>query len=244
MQSTDKEEVGLPPPLSRLWHFPITTLKKNQLSAVLLQGYASAAESVKKALISDLTSRDNFDMESMVDIANDAFASLSSLRADFTDLYNAVRDLFLCHWKLSEAKKELEREGSLQNMEAHHGDLCDWSDGAMKALLSAKVSLAKTEKKVAPLVTQIVETRELLNKLEEELMQGNTEIGALQEICEILEKSYDDALAEEQNVAKQVEEHKKMVQPINNRCDEAMAGIEKTKALLSSLCYLHSDHKQ
>ncbi|KAF3454026.1 hypothetical protein FNV43_RR04471 [Rhamnella rubrinervis] len=163
----------------RLWHFPNTTVNKNQLSAVLLQGYASAAESVKNALISEFTTREIFDVESMVDVANNAFTVLGSLY---------------------EAKKELEREGSLQNMEAHHSQLYDRSDGALKALLGAKVSLAKTEKEVTPLVTQIVETRELLNKLEEKLMQGNAEIGALQEKCERLGKSYDAAKTEEQNV--------------------------------------------
>lgn len=236
LQSKDKEEAKelMPPPLSRLCRFPNAT-NKSQLSAVLLQGYASAAESVKKALISDLTSRDSFDVESMVDIANDAFASLASLQADFADLYYAVRDLIFYHWQFSEAKKELDRNGCLQAMEARHSHLCDQSDLALKALLGAKVSLAKTEKLVTPFVRQIAETRELLNKLEEKLVQGNMELGELRGKCDRLEKCYEAAKTEEQNVAKQVEEHKKVIQPINNRCDDAMAGIGRIKVLLSTM---------
>lgn len=213
---------------------------KNQLPEIIQQGYASAAKFVKKALVSELMSRDNFDVESMVDVANDAFASLASLHADFDGLYNSVKDLILYHWQLSETKKELGMKGCLQKIEAHHSDLCDQSDKAHKALLGAQISLAKTETLVTHLVTQIVEIRERLNSLEEKLKEGNEKIDAWREKCDRLEKSYEDAKAEERNSAKEVEELKKILEPINSRHDEAMANIEWVKGFLS--LELNNDH--
>lgn len=119
MKSQKEEEMELrPAPLLRLCNIPSTRLDKNQLPAIIQQGYASAAEFVKKALISEFTSQDNFDVESMVDLANGAFALLASLHADYAGLYDAVRNFISYHWQLSEATKELERNGFVQKMEA------------------------------------------------------------------------------------------------------------------------------
>lgn len=57
------------------------------------------------------------------------------------------------------------------------------------------------------------------------------------------EKSYEAAKAEEQNAAKQVEEHKKIVDPINSLSDRAMAEIKSTKDHLFSFLYeLNNGH--
>ncbi|XP_024923207.3 uncharacterized protein LOC112489237 isoform X1 [Ziziphus jujuba] len=234
LQSENEEKVDLPPPLLRLYRIPNTTLNKNQLPEVIRQAYASAAASVKKALVCELKSRDNFDVESMVDLANDAFVSLGSLHADFGDLYNSVRDFIQYHWQLSEAKKELRMKGCILEMEVHYFDLCDQSDKAHKALLGANISLAETE-------NEIVQIREILNDLEEKLKEGNEKIGAWQEECNRLEKSYEEAKAKEQNSAKQLAEHKRILELINSRHDKAMADIERTMFLLSSMCELNND---
>lgn len=54
----------------------------------------------------------------------------------------------------------------------------------------------------------------------------------MQEECNKLEKSYKGVKADEENAAKQVEEHRKIIQPVNIRRDEAMAGIERTKVFV------------
>ena len=81
------DESGL---MSRFCPFP-STKSKNKFSLRSRQRHTSQAESPRKALVSDLMSHDTLDVKSMVDKANIGFASLSSHRNDFGDLYDAVR---------------------------------------------------------------------------------------------------------------------------------------------------------
>lgn len=58
-------------------------MKFQNKSSRLRQRHTPEAESLRKALIADLISQDNVDVESMIDKANKAFASLSLFHIDF-----------------------------------------------------------------------------------------------------------------------------------------------------------------
>lgn len=228
----EEDENGL---MSKLRCFPAKKFGKNNLSYRTRQRNAKAAESVRKALISELMSLDN--VESMVYKANNAFASLSSFHADFGDLYDAVRAFISYQCELLEANKELEINGCLQeNIAVHRDNLLTRSKQDAKALSGTRTSIAKARKNVAVLMKQIGKTRKLLKELEEKVAQKDMEIDGLEKGFHKLEESYEITKADQQNIAKQIEKERKNAQQISTRSDKARAGIEQTKALLSSLC--------
>nr|POF18350.1 hypothetical protein CFP56_69206 [Quercus suber] len=62
---------------------------------------------VKTLLVREFTlSREDYDLATMVDLANKVLAWLNGVNADYTELYNAVRDLS-CHAELSSVESEL-----------------------------------------------------------------------------------------------------------------------------------------
>ncbi|PON39377.1 hypothetical protein PanWU01x14_305560 [Parasponia andersonii] len=218
--------------LSRHCQYSNTTLDKSPNSGRVCQSYASVANNVKKDLIASLTSTNDLDIDFMIDFSNAAFASLSSFQSDFAALYDAVRDYIFYHCQLSEANKELR---SLVEMIAHLNNLTTRSSEAAIKLSSTRSALIKAKTDGATLVTRISETRELLKELEEKLEKGDKEIDTLQPECDKLEASYSAAHAEWLAVCTQFVEKNKIEEHINSRCDEARAGIERTKALISSL---------
>ena len=62
--------------------------------------YAKMAESLKKLLVSELSSWSG-DMETMVAWANKAFKTLDWLQPDYTEFYDAVRSLLSLRTQLS-----------------------------------------------------------------------------------------------------------------------------------------------
>ncbi|PON91878.1 hypothetical protein TorRG33x02_122090 [Trema orientale] len=220
--------------LTRLCPYASPTLVNNHPSARVRQSYTSAANFVRKDLISTLTSGNNMDVDFMIDLANAAIASLSSFHIDFASLYDAVKDYILYHCQLSEANKELESNGCQLMKDQVNNSLTRWGEAAEKSY-STRNALIKAKTDGAALVTQISETRELLKELEEKLEKGVKEIDSLQAECNKCGKTLMTAFAEWYNVFNQHEEKKKIDEDIKGRCDKARAGIERTKALLSSM---------
>ncbi|PON91880.1 hypothetical protein TorRG33x02_122110 [Trema orientale] len=176
--------------LSKLCDFPDTKFRKSELSSRKRKRCASAAVALRKALISELMSLDNVQL--MVCKANDAFASLSSYHADFGDLYEAVRAFISYHCQLSEANKELESNGCLQeDMAVHQDNLLAWLNQEAEALSGTTTSIAKARKNAAVLMTRIGKTRKLLKELEEKLAQKDMEIDDLEKEGMVVLISYD-----------------------------------------------------
>ncbi|GMN51676.1 hypothetical protein TIFTF001_020828 [Ficus carica] len=153
-------------------------------------------------------SHETLDVESMVDKANIAFASSSSLRNDFGDLYDAVRAFIAHHCQLSEAKKEFE---SMQEMIARKNNLLARSNGKAKALSGCQTALNEAKKNVVVLVDRIEETRGLRKEHEEKLAQGDMEIDVLKEEHDKLKEAFEDTKVEHENIAKEVREKQKIV---------------------------------
>ncbi|PON39378.1 hypothetical protein PanWU01x14_305570 [Parasponia andersonii] len=175
---------------SKLCDFPDAKVWKNKLSSRERKRYASAAVALRKTLISELMSLDN--VELMVYKANDAFASLSSYHADFGDLYDAVRGFISYHCQLSEANKELESNGCLQEDTAVRRDnLLAWLNQEAEALSGTTTSIAEARKNAAVLMTRIGKTRKWLKELEEKLAQKDMEIDDLEKEGMVVLISYD-----------------------------------------------------
>uniref|UniRef100_A0A2N9GZS9 Uncharacterized protein n=1 Tax=Fagus sylvatica TaxID=28930 RepID=A0A2N9GZS9_FAGSY len=97
-------------PLLLLRQFPVVSHNDNhnffnQLAPATRELYSLTAESVKKLLVSELSSNSN--VENMVELANNAFRTLDWLRADYAKLYDGVRALISSRAELSSAESEL-----------------------------------------------------------------------------------------------------------------------------------------
>lgn len=138
----------------------------NELSPDLSELYASTALSVKKLIVSELSSsREDVNVETMVELSNKAFETLDWLGADYADLYDAVRSLLSHCAQLSSAKSELQSHQNdesnaisyrdvLQHrcskaFEALAGSLADRVSGSRKATWCAEHQCFKTPRGVA-----------------------------------------------------------------------------------------------
>ncbi|PON39373.1 hypothetical protein PanWU01x14_305520 [Parasponia andersonii] len=120
--------------------------------ARVCQSYALADNCVRRDLVTTLTSENDLDVYFMIDLANAALAALSSLQADFADLYETT--------------------------------------SAATKLKDVGHALTKAKTNGAMLVTQILETRELLKELEAKLEKGDREVDSLQAEYDKLQKIY------------------------------------------------------
>ncbi|KAJ7963719.1 ELKS/Rab6-interacting/CAST family member 1-like [Quillaja saponaria] len=132
----------------------------------------SVVVSTNKRLISRLIELDGSDVDSMVDLANSAFASLNWLQTDYADFYAMVKSFISYHSKLFVAKKKL---ASLSIL-SHHNNLCAELNYAALLLANIESTFGNSISQLCLINTGIMGTRQSLKRLEEEFTQSEKKI--------------------------------------------------------------------
>ena len=210
----------------------------NELSPDLSELYASTALSVKKLIVSELSSsREDVNVETMVELSNKAFETLDWLGADYADLYDAVRSLLSHCAQLSTAKSELQsHQNDESNAISYRDVLQHRCTEAFEALAGSLAEYREAEKQLGVLNTSVSKHREVLRKLEKELAQKRKEVAVLEGKWKHCLESHLAIKNEKKEFAEQVTEKRKIVQMTERRCDEVRADVKRCKETLSSLC--------
>lgn len=107
-------------------------------------------------------------------------AWLNGVNADYTELYNAVRDLLSCHAELSSVESELQTRQNDETEAVLSGDeLRARSREATEELARSEAEYMKATGPLSLLKDKILETREVLRKLEEESVEKEREVDVL-----------------------------------------------------------------
>ena len=104
--------------------------------------YTKTAESLKKLLVSELSSWSG-DMETMVASANRAFETLDWLQPDCTEFYDAVRALLSRHAQLSSLETVLQTHQNEEESDA--GNIQARSKEALEVLARSEAEYKKLE---------------------------------------------------------------------------------------------------
>ncbi|KAK7840270.1 uncharacterized protein LOC112018342 [Quercus suber] len=209
----------------------------NELSPDSSELYASTALSVKKLIVSELSSsRENVNVETMVELANKAFETLDWLGADYADLYDAVRALLSHCAQLSSAKSELQTHQNEESNAISYLDVLQRRcTEAFEAFAGSLAEYLEAEKRLGVLNTSVSEQREVLRKLKKESAQKGKEVAVLKGKWKRCLRSHLVIKNEKNEFAEQVTKKRKIVQMIEGRCDEIKAGVKRCKETLSSL---------
>ncbi|OMO79508.1 hypothetical protein CCACVL1_13618 [Corchorus capsularis] len=209
---------------------------KSPLSENARKKYAAAVKLVKEALVNDLTTGNNQDVDSLFEIANKAFTSLDGLQADYGDLLKAVHDFILkkmrashCESGVVEAKKAL---GAILPQE-------DEIDAKVEFLKreqeSIDISLSGASKKMNRLRKRISETEKQicsLKKLEQEMAVEDIGINQLKQEWTGVEASRAYLKAVKEKIAKEAETAGITMADAYRRRGEAVAELEMAKTEL------------
>nr|XP_023906642.1 DNA ligase 1-like isoform X2 [Quercus suber]POF18354.1 hypothetical protein CFP56_69209 [Quercus suber] len=229
-------------PLSRLRKFQNTdpsnsnsSSNLNQLDTAAREHYATAAESVKKLLLLELSSAR--DVETMVELSNKAFDSLDWLQPDYSEFYDAVKDVLSRRAQLSSVETELRTH---QNEESDAVSSCCnvevRSKESMAALARSESELGKAKERVSGLRRRVSEIMDILRKL---VIESAKEERVLADVEKEWNQCLESHLAikkEEKELTEQVEEKQKAVKKIKQLRDEVEAGVQASIKALSSLC--------
>ena len=155
-------------------------------------------------------------------------AWLNGVNADYTELYNAVRDLLSCHAELSSVESELRTRQNDETEAVLSGDeLRARSREATEELARSEAVYMKATGPLSLLKDKISETREVLRKLEEESVEKEREV-------DVLYVKWKSCL--HSHIAIKNEKHRNL-EETQQRFDEVEAGVRQSiKALLSILC--------
>ncbi|KAK7840298.1 hypothetical protein CFP56_016850 [Quercus suber] len=161
----------------------------------------------------------------MVDLANKVLAWLNGVNADYTELYNAVRDLS-CHAELSSVESELRTRQNDETEAVLSGDeLRARSREGTEELARSEADLLKDK---------ISETREELRKLEEESVEKEREVDVLNSCLH----SHIAIKNEEREFDGQLFEKHRNLEETQQRFDEVEAAVRQSiKALLEKRTY-------
>ncbi|KAK7816275.1 hypothetical protein CFP56_000563 [Quercus suber] len=173
----------------------------------------------------------------MVDLANKVLAWLNGVNADYTELYNAVRDLS-CHAELSSVESELRTRQNDETEAVLSGDeLRARSREATEELARSEAEYMKATGHLSLLKDKISETREELRKLEEESVEKEREVDVLDVKWKSCLHSHIAIKNEEREFDGQLFEKHRNLEETQQRFDEVEAGVRQSrKALLSILC--------
>jgi len=227
-------------PLSRLRKFnnsdpSSSSSNLNQLDTAAREHYATAAESVKKLLLLELSSAR--DVETMVELSNKAFNSLDWLQPDYSEFYDAVKDVLSLRAQLSSVETELRTH---QNEESDAvSSRCDVevrSKESMAALARSEAELGKAKERVSGLKRRVSEIMDILRKLVIESAKEERVLADIEKEWNQCLESHMAIKKEEKELTEQVEEKQKAVQKIKQLRDEVEAGVQASIKALSSLC--------
>ena len=229
-------------PLSRLRKFhnsdpsnSNSSSNLNQLDTAAREHYATAAESVKKLLLLELSSAR--DVETMVELSNKAFDSLDWLQPDYSEFYDAVKDVLSRRAQLSSVETELRTH---QNEESDAvSSRCSVevrSKESMLALARSEAELGRAKERVSGLKRRVSEVMDVLRKL---VIESAKEERVFADVEKEWNQRLESHLAikkEEKELTEQVEEKQKAVKKIKQLRDEVEAGVQGSIKALSSLC--------
>lgn len=229
-------------PLSRLRKFQNTNPSNsnsssnlNQLDTAAREHYATAAESVKKLLLLELSS--DRDVETMVELSNKAFDSLDWLQPDYSEFYDAVKDVLSRRAQLSSVETELRTH---QNEESDAvSSRCNVevrSKESMASLARSEAEVGKAKERVSGLKRRVSEIMDILRKL---VIESAKEERVLADVEKEWNQCLESHLAikkEEKELTEEVEEKQKAVKKIKQLRDEVEAGVQASIKALSSLC--------
>ncbi|XP_030932485.1 uncharacterized protein LOC115958227 [Quercus lobata] len=230
-------------PLSRLREFhnsdpsnsSSSSSNLNQLDSAAREHYATAAESVKKLLLLELSSAR--DVETMVELSNKAFNSLDWLQPDYSEFYDAVKDVLSLRAQLSSVETKLRTH---QNEESDAvSSRCDVevrSKESMAALARSEAELGKAKERVSGLKRRVSEIMDILRKLVIESAKEERVLADIEKEWNQCLESHMAIKKEEKELTEQVEEKQKAVQKIKQLRDEVEAGVQASIKALSSLC--------
>ncbi|KAM4092325.1 hypothetical protein ACB094_06G030100 [Castanea mollissima] len=226
-------------PLSLLRKFPnnssaiANSNNLNQLAPATRELYAKTAESLKKLLVSELSSWSG-DVETMVASANRAFETLDWLQPDCTEFYAAVRDLLSRRAQLSSLETELRTHQNEEESDA--GNFHARSKEALEALARSEAEYKKAGERVSCLKSRVSEIRVVLKKLEDESKREEVMLVDRKREWDQCIESHLALKKEEKELAEQMEEKQKIIKKIKRLRDEAEAGVQGSIKALSSLC--------
>ena len=228
-------------PLSLLRKFPNNSSYSNnnnsnnlnQLAPATRELYAKTAESLKKLLVSELSSWSG-DVETMVASANRAFETLDWLQPDCTEFYDAVRDLLSCRAQLSSLETELRTHQNEEESDA--GNFQARSKDALEALARSEAEYKKAGERVSCLKSRVSEIRLVLKKLEDESKREEVMLVDRKREWDQCIESHLAIKKEEIELAEQMEEKQNIIKKIKRLRDEAEAGVQGSIKALSSLC--------
>ncbi|OMO58639.1 hypothetical protein COLO4_34454 [Corchorus olitorius] len=209
---------------------------KSPVSENARKKYAAAVKLVKEALVNDLTTGNNQDMDSLFEIANKAFTSLNGLQADYGVLLKAVHDFILkkmrvshCESGVVEAKKALgellpqedEIDAKVEFLKREQESIDISFSGASKKMDRLRKRISETEKQICS-----------LEKLEQEMAVEEIGINQLQQEWTGVEASRAYLTAKKEMIAKEAEAAGITMADAYRRRGEAVAELEMAKTEL------------
>ena len=229
-------------PLSRLRKFhnsdpsnSNSSSNLNQLDTAAREHYATAAESVKKLLLLELSSAR--DVETMVELSNKAFDSLDWLQPDYSEFYDAVKDVLSRRAQLSSVETELRtHQNEESDAVSSHCSVEVRSKESMVALARSEAELGKAKERVSGLKRRVSEVMDVLRKL---VIESAKEERVFADVEKEWNQRLESHLAikkEEKELTEQVEEKQKAVKKIKQLRDEVETGVQASIKALSSLC--------
>ncbi|KAL0000723.1 hypothetical protein SO802_014504 [Lithocarpus litseifolius] len=225
-------------PLSLLRKFPNNSSNNNsnnlnQLAPATRKLYEKTAESLKKLLVSELSSWSG-DVETMVASANRAFETLDWLQPDCTEFYDAVMALLSRRAQLSSLETVLRTHQNEE--ESNAGNFQARSKEALEALARSEAEYKKAGERVSCLKSRVSEIRVVLKKLEDESKREEVMLVDRKREWDQCIESHLAIKKEEKELAEQMEERQKIIKKIKRLRDEAEAGVQGSIKALSSLC--------
>ncbi|XVF10611.1 hypothetical protein REPUB_Repub07fG0197500 [Reevesia pubescens] len=208
---------------------------KIQLSENAREKYAAASKLVKEAVVMDLTSGKNQDVESLVNLANKAFTSLDVLQADYQDLYKAVEDFIAGKTRASKIENEIKEKRDLLGILSRNGQIIgNKMEDVKKKQQNMGIALWNSTQQIGDLKRRISETRSLLEELEKELVIKEICIKEQKQDLVHSEASHTCLKAEKDKNAQDAEAASRQLVDVYRHRKEVVAEIEMATAVLFS----------
>lgn len=211
-----------------------TTNYLQQQNPQILEASLALAPHVKAMLVTQLTTSKTKEVKVMIHNANTCFAYLDSLGVNYMPFYKAVHAFISYHFDRQTAELDKLTNISAYQLKTRYAEVATYAKEAGEFHLRAENDLSNANQRLPKLRKGILEIREILRKMEEELPKVETEVRTCEAEKARWARAYREAEEELKSIAPGIDEAEATVRDIEQRLDAASAGIHQMTELISN----------